>query len=53
MAEMLNTETKMDVCDTEKESISYMDLLPSEVLLKIFSFCDEPTTENLTMINKR
>ncbi|CAO1422444.1 unnamed protein product [Diamesa serratosioi] len=52
-SETLNTETKMEVCETETEIKSYMESLPSEVLLRIFSFCDEPATENLTMINKR
>lgn len=49
---MMDIETKMDVCDVEPKVSSLMELLPAEVLLKIFSFCDEAATENLTLINK-
>ncbi|CAO1434119.1 unnamed protein product [Diamesa tonsa] len=50
MAEMLDVESKMDVCVAEKVN---MESLPPEVLIKIFSFCDEAATENLTVINKK
>lgn len=53
MAEMLDVETKMEVCAKETSDICYMESLPPELLLKIFSFCDEPATENLTMVNKK
>lgn len=47
---MLDVESKMDVCVAEKVN---MESLPPEVLIKIFSFCDEAATENLTVINKK
>lgn len=53
MAEMLEVETKMEFSSTETSGTSYMESLPPELLLKIFSFCDEPATENLTMVNKK
>lgn len=49
---MHDDKTKMAVCEVEKEKLSIMESLPAEVLLKIFSYCDEAATENLTVINK-